>query len=38
MVSHDIAICWRVVRRARDQGLGIALPTALAQQAFGPKD
>jgi hypothetical protein len=38
MVSHDIGICWRIYQRAVEQGLGIALPTALAQQALGPKD
>jgi ornithine cyclodeaminase len=38
MVSHDIGICWRIYQRAVEQGLGIALPTALAQQAFGPRD
>jgi ornithine cyclodeaminase len=38
MVSHDIGIAWRIYEKARAQGLGIALPTAVAQQAFGPKD
>ena len=38
MVSHDIAIAWRIYQKAAEQGLGIALPTALAQQAFGPRD
>jgi len=38
MVSHDIGICWHIYRRAREQGLGLALPTALAQQAFSPRD
>jgi ornithine cyclodeaminase len=38
MVSHDIAIAWRIHQKALAQGLGIALPTALAQQALGPKD
>jgi ornithine cyclodeaminase/alanine dehydrogenase-like protein (mu-crystallin family) len=38
MVSHDIGIAWRIYRQARAQGLGIALPTAVAQAAFGPKD
>ena len=38
MVSHDIGIAWRIYREAKAQGLGIALPTALAQQAFSPKD
>ena len=38
MVSHDIGIAWRIYQKALAQGLGIALPTAVAQQAFGPKD
>jgi ornithine cyclodeaminase len=38
MVSHDIGIAWRIYEKAKAQGLGIALPTAVAQQAFGPKD
>jgi ornithine cyclodeaminase len=38
MVSHDIGIAWRIYQKAIEQGLGIALPTAVAQQAFGPKD
>ena len=38
MVSHDIGIAWRIYQQALAQGLGIALPTAVAQQAFGPKD
>ena len=38
MVSHDIGIAWRIYRQAREQGLGIALPTAVAQAQFGPKD
>src|SRR5258705_460894 len=38
MVSHDIGIAWRIYRKAVEQGLGIALPTAVAQAAFGPKD
>ena len=38
MVSHDIGIAWRIYQKAKAQGLGIALPTAVAQQAFGPKD
>lgn len=38
MVSHDIAIAWRIYQKAAAQGLGIALPTALAQQALGPTD
>ncbi|MFL6797794.1 MAG: ornithine cyclodeaminase family protein [Xanthobacteraceae bacterium] len=38
MVSHDIGIAWRIYQRAKAQGLGIALPTAVAQQAFGPQD
>jgi ornithine cyclodeaminase/alanine dehydrogenase-like protein (mu-crystallin family) len=38
MVSHDIGIAWRIYQQAVAQGLGIALPTAVAQQALGPKD
>jgi ornithine cyclodeaminase len=38
MVSHDIGIAWRIYQQALAQGLGIALPTAVAQQAFGPQD
>ena len=38
MVSHDIGIAWRIYQKAVEQGLGIALPTAVAQAAFGPKD
>ena len=38
MVSHDIGIAWRIYQKAKAQGLGIALPTAVAQAAFGPKD
>jgi hypothetical protein len=38
MESHDIGIAWRIYREARAQGLGITLPTALAQQAFSPRD
>jgi len=38
MVSHDIGICWRIYQKAREQGLGIPLPTAVAQAAFGPRD
>ena len=38
MVSHDIGIAWWIYQKAKAQGLGVALPTALAQQAFGPKD
>ncbi|MBW8863253.1 MAG: ornithine cyclodeaminase family protein, partial [Acidobacteria bacterium] len=37
MVSHDIGIAWRIYQQAVAQGLGIALPTAVAQQAFGPE-
>src|SRR5215207_6341448 len=37
MVSHDIGICWSIYQKAREQGLGIPLPTAVAQAAFGPK-
>jgi ornithine cyclodeaminase len=38
MVSQDVGIAWRIYQKAADQGLGIPLPTAVAQQAFGPKD
>ena len=38
MVSHDIGIAWRIYRRAKAEGAGVALPTAVAQQAFSPKD
>jgi hypothetical protein len=38
MVSHDIGIAWRIYKEAKAQGLGLALPTAVAQQAFSPKD
>jgi ornithine cyclodeaminase len=38
MVSHDIGIAWRIYKEARAQGLGIPLPTAVAQAQFGPKD
>lgn len=38
MVSHDIGICWRIYQEAKAQGLGIALPTAVAQQSFAPVD
>jgi len=38
MVSHDIGIAWRIYKKAVEQGLGLTLPTAVAQQAFGPKD
>ena len=32
MVSHDIGIAWRIYQQAVAQGLGIALPTAVAQR------
>jgi alanine dehydrogenase len=38
MVSHDIGICWRIYQKAREQSLGIPLPTAVAQAEFGPRD
>jgi ornithine cyclodeaminase len=38
MVSHDIGIAWRIYQQALAQRLGIALPTAVAQAALGPKD
>jgi N-[(2S)-2-amino-2-carboxyethyl]-L-glutamate dehydrogenase len=38
MVSHDIGIAWHIYRKATQQKLGIALPTAVAQQALGPTD
>jgi hypothetical protein len=37
-VSHDIGIAWRIYKEARAQGLGIPLPTAVAQAQFGPRD
>ena len=36
MVSHDIGIAWWIYQKAKAQGLGVELPTALAQQVFGP--
>ncbi len=38
MVSHDIGIAWWIYRKAMQQGLGIPLPTAVAQAHLGPKD
>jgi alanine dehydrogenase len=38
MVSHDIAIAWHIYQKALAQGLGVPLPTAVAQAAMGPKD
>ena len=38
MVSHDIGICWRIYRKARELGLGVQLPTAVAQAHLGPRD
>lgn len=38
MVSHDIGICWRIYQEARGKGLGIELPTAVAQKSFAPQD
>ena len=38
MVSHDIGIAWSIYQKARAQGLGVPLPTAVAQAQFGPKD
>jgi len=38
MVSHDIGICWRIYQDAKARGLGVQLPTAVAQQAFAPQD
>jgi len=38
MVSHDIGIAWWIYKKALAQGLGVPLPTALAQAAMGPKD
>ena len=38
MVSHDIGIAWCIYQKAKAQGLGLALPTAVAQQAFSPQD
>jgi ornithine cyclodeaminase len=38
MVSLDVGMAWHIYRKARAAGLGIALPTAIAQEAMGPKD
>jgi ornithine cyclodeaminase/alanine dehydrogenase-like protein (mu-crystallin family) len=38
MVSHDIGICWHIYQEAKARGLGIELPTAVAQQSFAPQD
>jgi ornithine cyclodeaminase len=38
MVSHDIGIAWSIYQKALTQGLGVPLPTAVAQAQFGPKD
>jgi ornithine cyclodeaminase len=38
MVSHDIGICWRIYQEAKARGLGIELPTAVAQRSFAPQD
>ena len=38
MVSHDIGICWHIYQEAKAKGLGIPLPTAMAQQNFAPAD
>jgi ornithine cyclodeaminase/alanine dehydrogenase-like protein (mu-crystallin family) len=38
MVSHDVGICWRIYQEAKAKGLGIELPTAVAQQSFAPQD
>jgi N-[(2S)-2-amino-2-carboxyethyl]-L-glutamate dehydrogenase len=38
MVSHDVGIAWRIYRKAVEQGLGIPLPTAVAQAHLGPQD
>lgn len=38
MVSHDIGICWRIYQEVKAKGLGILLPTAVAQQSFAPAD
>jgi ornithine cyclodeaminase/alanine dehydrogenase-like protein (mu-crystallin family) len=38
MVSHDVGIAWRIYQKALAQGLGVPLPTAVAQAEFGPKD
>jgi ornithine cyclodeaminase/alanine dehydrogenase-like protein (mu-crystallin family) len=38
MVSHDIGIAWWIYKKAKAQGLGVPLPTAVAQQAFSPQD
>jgi ornithine cyclodeaminase len=38
MVSHDIGIAWWIYKKALAQGLGVPLPTAVAQATMGPKD
>lgn len=38
MVSHDVGICWRIYKKAVDLGLGIPLPTAVAQAHMTPQD
>src|SRR5882757_4740758 len=38
MVSHDIGIAWWIYKKALAQGLGVPLPTAVAQAAMGPQD
>jgi ornithine cyclodeaminase/alanine dehydrogenase-like protein (mu-crystallin family) len=38
MVSHDIGIAWWVYKKALEKGLGIPIPTAVAQAEFGPRD
>jgi ornithine cyclodeaminase len=38
MVSHDIGIAWWIYKKALAQGLGVPLPTAVAQEHLGPKD
>jgi alanine dehydrogenase len=38
MVSHDIGICSWIYQQARARGLGVPLPTAVAQAHLGPRD
>lgn len=38
LVSQDIGIAWWIYRKALEQGLGIPLPTAVAQAGLLPQD
>lgn len=38
LVSQDVAIAWWIVERAREQGLGVVLPSAAAQAHVQPED